>query len=293
MITNAANEGLQLVVRSILQPGDEIITLGPCYHCHDKIAESMGCIVKRWLLSITNNYDLNIADLKKMISSETKALFLNFPHNPTGKSISQAMLNEIIDLVREKGIYLVWDAVFQDLVYDDKALDESIMNYEKVISVGTFSKAYGAPGLRFGWLIAPNDVIVSCVRQKDYGNLFVAPITEFIAGKMLDNLDSFSRPRLAQAKIGRDLVDNWLQKNSSDMYWRKPDGGVCGLVKLPNKVNDVDFCNKLLASERVLMVPGSCFDLPGFVRLGFGGNNASLKEGLTRLNAFLSANHLK
>lgn len=288
MVTNGANEGLQLVVRSILDKGDEIVTLGPCYHCHDKIAESMGCVIKKWELSVDRDFDLDIKDLERLITPNTKALFLNFPHNPTGKSISQAMLDQIVDLARDVGIYLVWDAVFQELVYDNKALDDPIKNYEKTITIGTFSKAYGAPGIRFGWIIAPCDVVTSCIRQKDYGNLYVAPMAEFVASKMLACIDGFSLPRLAQAKSGRKLVNEWLERDDVDISWRQPDGGVCGLIKLPNKANDFDFCSKLLASYGVLLVPGSCFDMPGYARLGFGGESNALTEGLRRLELFIA-----
>jgi len=285
MATNGANEGLQLVVRALLNAGDEIITLGPCYHCHDKIALSMGCVVQKWALSAEG--DLDIKHLKSLISKKTKVLCLNFPHNPTGKSISQAMLDEIVEILRENNIYLIWDAVFQELVYENAPLKDPIHTYSKTVTLGTFSKAYGAPGLRFGWIIAPKEIIARCVRQKDYGNLFVAPLIEFVAEKMLAKLDAFSVPRLLQAKNNREAVQEWIGKTDLDVNWYQPDGGVCGLLKLPSKVNDFDFCTSLLESTGVLLVPGSCFGLTGFARLGFGGNSHKLIKGLDRLEHFL------
>ncbi|MES2823409.1 MAG: aminotransferase class I/II-fold pyridoxal phosphate-dependent enzyme [Pseudomonadota bacterium] len=283
MVTNGANEALQLIVRSILDPGDEIITLGPCYHCHDKIALSMGCSVKKWTFSVDNNFDLDLCQLENLFTKNTKALFLNFPHNPTGKGISQNTLDRILELVRERNIYLVWDGVFQQLVYESPAPEDPIHNYDKAITLGTFSKAYGAPGLRFGWIIAPRDVQAACVRQKDYGNLFVAPITEFVASKMLAQLTNFSIPRLKQAAENRMIVDHWINNNEFNVSWRRPDGGVCGLLKLPGDWDDVAFCNQLLDRCKVLLVPGTCFELPGFVRLGFGGNTDNLREALVRM----------
>lgn len=287
MVTNGANEGLQLVIRSVLNPGDELITLGPCYHCHDKIAESMGVTVKKWSLSMDGEFQLDLRALESLVSAETKALCLNFPHNPTGKSISQEMLEDIVAIARDNDLYLIWDAVFQQLAYEQPPLQDPIHLYAKTITLGTFSKAYGAPGLRFGWIIGPREVITASVRQKDYGNLFVAPLIEYAAEKMLATLDSFSVPRLAQATSNRIAVDTWLGRDDIGLSWRRPDGGVCGLIVLPPGKNDVEFCSELLAKEGVLLVPGSCFGMPGHARLGFGGNGEKLLEGLARLERFL------
>lgn len=288
MTTSGANEALHLVVRSLLGPGDEVITLGPCYHCHDKIAESMGCNVKKWTIS-QNDFSLDLDELKSLISSDTKALFLNFPHNPTGMSISQSMLDEIVELVREHDVYLVWDAVFQYLTYEKAPLKDPILVYDKAITLGTFSKAYGAPGLRFGWIIGPKDMLSACVRQKDYGNLFVAPLVEFVAEKMLRNLDVFSQEKLSQATKNRALVKSWAENLKEHVNWREPDGGVCGAIELLNHKDDVSFCEKALADYGVLLVPGSCFGMPGFARLGFGGNAEKLSIGLDRLGQLLTS----
>lgn len=290
MVTNGANEGLQLVVRALLGEGDELITLGPCYHCHDKIAESMGCVVKKWNLSKLDDFALDIAQLESLISQETKALCLNFPHNPTGKTISQEMLDRIVELARQNDVFLIWDAVFQELVYDRPPLVDPIHSYLKTVTLGTFSKAYGAPGLRFGWVIGPTEVVAACVRQKDYGNLFVAPLVEFAAEKMLEKLDLFSRPRLIQAAENRKTVQQWLKETASDISWSQPEGGVCGLIKLPEHVNDIEFCTQLLEKTGVLLVPGRCFDMPGHARLGFGGNSQKLIKGLSYLEQCLDAN---
>ncbi|TQV85753.1 capreomycidine synthase [Exilibacterium tricleocarpae] len=286
MVTNGSNEALQLVVRSILAAGDEVVTQAPCYHCHDKIALSMGCTVTKWQFSSPESFDLDLHDLRRLVTKKTKAVILNFPHNPTGVSITQQMLDDIVDIVRENAAFLIWDAAFQGLTYDTQPLRDPVNDYDKVVSVGTFSKVYGAPGLRFGWIIAAPEILAGCVRQKDYGNLFVAPIIEFVAEKMLAKIDDFSQPRLLQAGDNREIVDTWIRKNKR-LDWRLPDGGVCGLMTLPPGIDDTDFCKSLLAEYGVLLVPGSCFDRPGCVRLGFGGNTAELKEGLCRLGRFI------
>lgn len=285
--TNGANEALQLAIRSIMNVGDELIALEPSYHCHDKIAISMGCEVKKWNLSIEDGYRLDLDRLEEMVGDKTKALVLNFPHNPTGKSITQEELLAIIKIIERYDVYLLWDAAFQPLVYDSAPLVDPINCYDKTISIGTFSKFMGAPGLRFGWILGAYDVISRCVRQKDYGNLYVAPVIEFVSEKMLLSLEKFSIPRLHQAASNRKIVNNWIVGHSDHVSWTMPNGGVCGIMKI-DKFDCVErFCIDFLDQYGVLLVPGSCFDLPHHVRVGFGGNTQQLKEGLDRLEQFM------
>lgn len=287
MVCNGSNEALQLVIRSILQPGDELITLRPCYHCHDKIAESMGCKVQAWQLDSDQGFEVSLDELKQSITPNCKAMVLNFPHNPSGTSITQQQLDKVIELAKQHDLYLVWDAAFQTLVYDQPPLRDPILDYSKAISVNTFSKAHGLPGLRFGWFIAPQQVIAGAVRQKDYGNLFVSPVIEVLACKVLQNVEKFTLPRYHQAKENRELVDNWVSEQAGQVSWNKPAGGVCSLLQLPASLQDEEFCTGLLKRYGVLLVPGSCFGCPGYVRLGFGGNQKDLEEGLNRLSIAL------
>jgi capreomycidine synthase len=286
MIANGSNEALQLVVRALVAPGDEIVAPSPCYHCHDKIAASLGCVVRRWDLRRGDHFAADLDSLASLVTKRTRVLVLNFPHNPTGLTLRQSDVERIVDLCRAHGIHLLWDAAFQEILYDH-ALVDPVRVYDKAISVGTFSKAYGLPGLRFGWIVADEQIINACVRQKDYGNLYVAPLIEHIARRVLIAGDAFTGPRFEQAKRNRDLVDGWLKGTGGCMGWSSPGGGVCGLVRLPAQTTDLEFCTRLLGEHGVLLVPGSCFDAPGFARLGFGGSSDTLQEGLARIGTFL------
>lgn len=285
MITNGSNEALQLVIHSLVKTDDKVISQFPCYHSNNKIPVSLGCHIDYWKLN--NNYQFEIENLEQIVNKNTKVFVLNFPHNPTGRSLSQKTLDRIVTLANELDIHLVWDAAFQELNYDLKPLRDPIHDCKNAISIGTLSKAYGVPGLRFGWIIAKKAIIDACIRQKDYGNLYVSPMIEFAADKILENLQKFYEPRLLQAKTNREIVRNW-SNSINEITWYQPDGGVCGMLKLPDDVDDEAFCEKLLNKYQVLLVPGSCFDMIGHVRLGFGGKSKLLHEGLKRVGVFLN-----
>ena len=287
IITSGANEAFQFIVKSILQSGDKIITLEPCYHCHDGIAEAEGCEVLKWAVPIASDSEPDFNEFEALVSQGVKAVFLNFPHNPSGKTISPAMLDRIVELARKNDVILIWDAVFQELTYENEKLVDPILSYDKAISLGTFSKVFGAPGLRFGWIISNVDIVEAVKRQKDYGNLYVPYLVEFLAEKIFDHIDNIVQPRLKQAANNRSLVDQWLTDNPFGFSWIKPSGGACGLVKLPAGVDDYQFCVDLLDTQGLLFVPGTCFGCPGYVRLGFGGSTENLQEGLQRLQKYL------
>ncbi|MEQ5837766.1 aminotransferase class I/II-fold pyridoxal phosphate-dependent enzyme [Marinobacter sp. NFXS9] len=289
LTTNGGNEALQLAVRAVVEPNDEVITLGPCYHCHDKIALSMGCVVRKWNIDIENGYELDVRQLEGLVSNKTKLLVMNFPHNPTGKCLKDDELERVVELAKRYNIYILWDAVFQRLVYDRDPLPDPISIYDKTISIGTFSKFIGAGGLRFGWLLANGEIIESCIRQKDYGNLYVSPLIEFVAHNILSNVEGFVGPRINQTARNRFIVDKWISDNKTYCNWILPDGGACGIMRI-NQCNDADtFCSKLLQEHGVLLVPGTCFGLQGYVRIGFGCSEDMLNSGLSRLRHFLSS----
>ncbi|MCC5621225.1 aminotransferase class I/II-fold pyridoxal phosphate-dependent enzyme, partial [Nostoc sp. CHAB 5715] len=159
MVTHGLSEANFLIMNGLLNAGDEVVVLAPCYQQLFSIAESMGCQLKHWQLRCEHNFAPDIEEVKKLITPRTRMVIVNFPHNPTGVSLSQQEQNELIKAVAEVGAYLVWDAAFADIVYDGIPLPNPNLHYDRSISMGTFSKCYGLPGLRFGWCLASKEVL--------------------------------------------------------------------------------------------------------------------------------------
>ncbi|MFC6979629.1 aminotransferase class I/II-fold pyridoxal phosphate-dependent enzyme [Microbulbifer taiwanensis] len=174
MTANGSNEVLYHIMSSCLSPGDEVIVLDPCYHALCTVAESLGCNIRRWHLDPSAGFKPRFEDLNALIGRDTKMVVVNFPHNPTGASITAEQQQSLLDIVSAVGAYLVWDAAFNDLI-EDGPLPNPALNYEKAISVGTLSKCYGLPGLRLGWCFAPPEVIRRAVELRDYTTLYVSP----------------------------------------------------------------------------------------------------------------------
>lgn len=291
MATHGSSEANFLVDYAILRPGDEVVVLDPCYPQLFTIAAALGCTLKHWPLRPEKGFVPDVEEAKRLIGPRTRMVVVNFPHNPTGATLTPAEQDELIAACSAVGAYLLWDNAFLELTYDARPLPEPVLRYERAISTGTFSKAYGLPGLRVGWCFAAPDVLEQLVRVRDYVTLHLSPLVEMIAERAIDRADRLLAERVGLARRNRDVLAAWVAEQDGLVEWSPPMGGVTAFPRLdPHAVPDVEaFCHRLAREQRVLLVPGNCFGHPQHVRLGFGRSTAALEEGLSRLSHLLHA----
>jgi capreomycidine synthase len=284
LIANGSSEALFLVLATMLQPGDEVIVTDPIYHGLVAGVAMNGCRVVRWPLRREGGFAADLDLLASLLTPKTRAVIANFPHNPTGVTLSPGGLRTLVDLVARQGTYLAWDAAFELLVYDGNPLPNPATLYERAIAFGTLSKAYGLPGLRFGWCIGPEAVIDGTIGLRDRSTLFVSALVEFVAAAVLGAGPRFVERRLETARENRAIVHDWIQSEGDTIAWSLPSGGVCGFPEL-HGIDVARFCRDLAERADTILVPGEAFDHAGHVRLGFGGRRTTLVEGLARLSA--------
>jgi capreomycidine synthase len=287
MTANGSSEAISLVLSAVLRPGDEVVVVEPGYHLLVEYAAALGCTSRTWRLDPDRGWRPDVDELEPLVTERTRAIILNFPQNPTGASITEPELHRIVALAERVGAYLLWDAAFTTLVYGTKPLPPVSTLYERGIDFGTFSKAFGLPGLRFGWCVGPPEVLADCVRIRDYTTLHVAPIIELLAMAVLDNAAAFLRPRLEQAAHNRGVVADWAGSERDRLSLALPAGGVAAFPRLHGMANTDAFCDELFKRDGVLVIPGSCFGAPEHIRLGYGGSTRQLTEGLERLSGAL------
>jgi capreomycidine synthase len=289
MTTIGSSEAIFLVSMTLLRPGDEVIVMQPGYHLLVEFAAALGCTTKMWHLNADDGWTASLDELAELVTERTRAIIVNFPQNPTGASIGEDGMRALLRCAEQVDAYVLWDAAFAELTYDADPLPDVSVCYQRGISFGTFSKAFGLPGLRFGWCVAPTDVLVGCMRMRDYTTLHVSPLIELLALRVLKNADSLLKPRLKQAQANRGILMEWVDAVPDHVSLALPAGGVAAFPRL-NSLTDTDkFCEELFRRHGVLVVPGSCFGCPRYIRLGFGGATDELVRGLDRLSIALSA----
>ncbi len=287
MTTCGSSEGMFLTMSTLLERGDEVVVVQPAYQQLASIARSIGCRVVPWSLEPTT-FRADVEKLDGLVGPRTRMVIVNFPHNPTGSTLTLEEYDEVVRIAERAGAYLLWDAAFEDITYGAPPLPHPDMAYERAITLGTVSKSYGLPGLRFGWCLASPEILRSYVRIRDYITLHLSPVLEFVVHRVLTKADALIADRLALATRNLAILDTWLAATGLDAT--SPRGGVSAAVDVSRAGDVTAFCKQLAAEQSVLLVPGEVFgpQLASHVRLGFATETEDLVEGLGRLDEGLA-----
>jgi capreomycidine synthase len=283
MVTHGSTEGIFLALSAVVRPGDEVIVLSPVYQSLSSVAAALGATLRVWELSPTDGFTPDLDRLVALMSPRTRAVVVNFPHNPTGAMLDPQGYARLLELVETAGCYLFWDAAFGELVYDWTPLPDPAAVIDKCVSFGTMSKAFGLPGLRIGWCIAPPDVLATMIKLRDYVTISTSPLNELLATRVMENVDTVVGPLREQARFNRLLLSAWAAEHPGLISLPLPQGGVSAFPALPPEVDTIALCDKLLDEHGVLLVPGLCFGHHDRVRLGFGGPTDQLQAGMEAL----------
>ena len=287
LVTHGSTESNFMLMHALLQTGDEVVVLDPCYQQLEGIAQAIGCEIKTWPLRVERGFKPDLEDLKAVLSDRTRMVVVNFPHNPTGASLTHEEQKELIEIVRPTGAYLIWDAAFEAIQYDEDPLPSPSEVYDRALSMSTLSKCYGLPGLRVGWTIGSPEVFERCFHLRDYTTLHLSPLVELITRRVMEKRNLFIAPRFEQARKNLALVTEWAKEHEEWIEWFAPMGGVSCFPRLRHEENTEEFCHRMGQEFKVLLVPGTCFGHPQHVRLGFGGNPDLLEAGLARFSQCL------
>lgn len=281
MVTHGSSEAIYLVMHLAVQPGDEIVVVDPAYQQLHDIAAWRGCRVTRWPLDSPDGFAADLDRLRTLAASRPKMIVVNFPHNPTGISITADQQRSLVEIAAEAGAWLVWDHAFGELTYTADPLPLPTW-YERTIAFGTFSKSYGLAGLRVGWCHAPAALLTELALLRDYIALYVSPVLELFAEQAVRHADEIVAGQRRHALGNLDVVRAWAERSPDLVRFTPPDGGVTTFVELLDQPDVTRSCRRLAEQHRVLLVPGECFGdrYRRYVRLGFGGTTAELSAGL-------------
>jgi capreomycidine synthase len=286
-ITHGSSEAIFLLMGSLLRPGDEVVVVDPVYHSLVSVAEGIGCRVRRWALRFSEGYRPDIDAGLKLITEQTRMVILNFPHNPTGTSITDEGLAAIAFRTGQVGAWLVLDEAFRELDWVDRPDHKPTCDEGNVIRLGTLSKAFGLPGLRIGWCIAHPEILQRMVPLRDAISLFGSPLIEVIAQAVVEHGDEVVTARKRDARVNLLLLQEWMTAQAKLLEWVPPLGGVAVFPRVRGLESVDGFCELLLREHGTLIVPGRCFGHPNHFRLGFGGDCTSFREGLEQLGSAL------
>lgn len=292
LITNGAVEALFIVLLSLIDRYRTITCQVPCYNRLEHFFKKVGCKIKYFELKSNSNFDFDFEQFKSSVSSNSNLAILSFPNNPTGCELRDNDYEDIINYAENNQKILVFDetaALSMKGTYLEKNIQYHLNN---CICINSMSKAYGVPGIRVGWIIASKTIIEECQAAKEIVSICTPLLLQKMAYDILQNRNYIinNNKRIVLKNV-TSLKQHFQEYNSSFVINRIPENGMCCLIRIPNEVNDYEFCLKLYEECNVLLAPGECFGLGGFFRLGLGVEPNLFDNALKMLDMFINMHY--
>lgn len=287
LIVLAPEEGIFIALNVLINKGDHVITTFPAYQSLYEIAKSIGASISNWEPNTKGNFDLE--ELFVLAKDSTKIIIINFPHNPSGETITQKELDQIIEFARKRDIIIFSDEMYRLLEYDSVDRLSSVSDiYDKGISLGGMSKSFALPGLRLGWLGTQNKSwIRKIIEFKDYTTICPPAPSEILALIALRNKEQILNRNLTIIKSNLVILEAFINRHSTIIKWNKPKAGPIAFPELIIQQDLDKFCKDLVDKKGLMLLPSSVYDYPHKkVRIGLGRKN--FEKALTKLDEYLT-----
>lgn len=290
LVTVGAAEANQIVVQTLLEDGDELATITPTYKQVWGIAENQGYKVKTFSLNSRDSWSLNIDELTAAVNEKTKVIAVVNPNNPTGHIFTETETQRIIAAAERVGAWILADEVYRGAEREQEEESESFFGlYDKVISVGSMSKAYGLPGLRIGWIVGPPDTVEKIWRRHEYATITASMLSNALAAHALS---PEIRPRLiARARNyirnGFPILQKWMDAQEGLFSYTPPQASAVSFIKYNLDINSNDLMLKLINEVSVFIGSGDSFGMDHHMRIAFGQEKEILEEAFARIQRTL------
>ena len=292
LVTVGGSEGIDMCVRAVVNPGDEVLIPEPCFVSYTPIVTMSGGVPVPIPTVAENEFRLTAQELQSRITGRTKLLILPYPNNPTGAVMRKEHLEEIARVLRGTDILVLSDEIYGELTYGDRphcsiaALDGM---YERTVVVNGFSKSYSMTGWRLGFAYGPGELIEPMTKLHQYAVMCTPTTAQYAAIDALKNGDEDIQKMRGEYDMRRRLIVNGVRELGLPCF--EPQGAFYIFPDIrPSGLSSEEFCERLLYSQKVAVVPGTAFgdSGEGFVRISYSYSLAHINEALKRIGAFLA-----
>ena len=282
LVTTGSSEANFISCWRLIEPGDKVAIMQPNYQQTWGLAQNFGAQVRPFQLHEKEGWEPYAEEVRAAIAPGTKLVVVTNPHNPTGHVLSDAARKVILDRVAEVGAWLLADEVYTGAERSGKTTQSFWGAYDKVVAVNGLSKAYGLPGLRIGWIVAPPTLTQEIWARHDYTTIGPSGASDHLAAVALD-------PRVREKLIDRTrrilntnypVMEAWLKRFGDTFTWHPPQAGAICWARYRQGIPASEIVEKVRAQHSVLLVPGDQFGMPSFLRFGFGGDLQHFEEAL-------------
>ncbi|MFW9805457.1 MAG: aminotransferase class I/II-fold pyridoxal phosphate-dependent enzyme [Candidatus Thorarchaeota archaeon] len=270
---------------------DELIFMVPNYMQIGGIWKNLGGKVIPFKLELKGDkWVPDLESLKAVVSSKTAAIAICTPNNPTGKILYERDLKTIVTLAKKHGAYVISDEIYRGAELEEGKAPSVHGLSDNIIITSSLSKAYGLPGLRLGWVVCPTPQIATELwTYSDYTTICPAKASDWLATIALSPEIQAKIEKRTRAVVRENwaVMEKWIGSHSDLLSGLPPEAAAICFIKLRDDINSLDFTMRLMKEKSVLISPGDHFEMPGFIRIGFGSEKEYLEPALERISELL------
>lgn len=289
LVTTGSAEANYIAALRLIEPGDSVAMLLPNYLQLWGHTQNLGAQVRGFRLHEGRDWAPDVDEIRAAIAPGTKLVVVTNPHNPTGSILADAMRRAILERTAEVGAWLLADEVYIGAERDGRTTQSFWGSYDRLICVSGLSKAYGLPGLRIGWLVAPPEFVADAWARHDYTTIGPSGASDHLAALALEPA---VRERLLARTRGilrenYPVLEAWLRQFGDTFSWAPPSAGAICFARYRPALSGEELVERVRAAEDVLLVPGDHFGMPGYLRFGYGNESGELRHALAAAGAGL------
>ncbi len=290
LVTNGGSEANFVTCWHLIQEGDEVVVIQPTYMQIPGLVRSFGATVREvWLEDTPTRWRLDLDAVRAAVTPRTRCIAVCNPNNPTGARLDEAEIGELCAVAEELGCWVLADEIYRGAELDGRDTPSAWGRHDRVIVTGGLSKAYGLPGLRIGWVAGPAELVEQLWGRHDYTTIAPGALNDVLARRALDpprrgRLLARTRGRLRENQA---IVQTWVSEQRG-VQQIPPEAGGVTLLRYPEAWPSAQLAETLRTIYGVLVVPGAHFGLEHHLRVGIGGDDRLLREGLARLGRALT-----
>ncbi|MGB4475869.1 MAG: aminotransferase class I/II-fold pyridoxal phosphate-dependent enzyme, partial [Bacillota bacterium] len=291
LVTTGVSEALDLAVRALVSPGDEVIIIEPCYVSYKACVHLAGGVPVVVDTYVENAFRPDPADIERRITDKTKAIVLSYPNNPTGAVVDRATLVKIAEIAKSHDLIVISDEIYDELTYDGTHTCIASLPgmRERTVLLNGFSKAYAMTGWRIGYVAGNRDIVGAMMRIHQYTMLCAPVMGQKAAIEALTRGEAEMKRMVSEYNRRRRYIVKQL--NSIGLTCFEPKGAFYAFPSIRSTgLSSEEFCNRLLMEEQVAVVPGSAFGAAGegYVRCSYAASLEEIEEAVNRMQRFVS-----
>jgi aspartate/methionine/tyrosine aminotransferase len=290
LVTVGAAEANNVIMQTLMRPGDELVTMTPTYKQVWGIARNTDHAVRTFRLKSEEGWTLDADELNEQVTAKTRIIALVNPNNPTGKILTEAEMEAVVSAADRVGAWILADEVYRGAErLQEEETPSFFGRYERVLALGSMSKAYALPGLRVGWLVGPPATVEDTWRRHEYTTITASMLSNILAAHALS---ADVRPRLLKRtreyiRNGFPVLEEWMNSQDGVFSYTPPEASAVSFIRYHLDINSTELMELLCREASVFVGAGDSFGMDHHLRIAFGQERDTLEEAFRRIEKVL------